>query len=262
MLRVFSYLVVGVLLAPLLVILATSFTTLAYVAFPPVGFTLNWYVEALNRWEFVQSFYLSVEIALPTAVITTALGLPAAVGIVRYRFPGRDLANAFLLSPLILPTVVIGIAILQFYNRLSVGYDVRRSNPRPCRDHLALCRPPHRLRITGLDPNVEWAAQTSVPHRSGVLVRVSIPVVFPAILAGAIFTFITSFDDVTMSLFLATPQMVTLPVRIFAFWDQPIVPWLIAICSIVIVWTIIPIVIIERAVSIRGLFGYGTVDIE
>jgi putative spermidine/putrescine transport system permease protein len=262
MLRVFSYLVVGVLLAPLLVILATSFTTLAYVAFPPVGFTLNWYVEALNRWEFVQSFYLSVEIALPTAVITTALGLPAAVGIVRYRFPGRDLANAFLLSPLILPTIVIGIAILQFYNRLSVGSTFAGL----ILGHVVITLP-YAVRliasgITGLDPNVEWAAQSLGAAPIGAFMRVTVPVVFPAILAGAIFAFITSFDDVTMSLFLATPQMVTLPVRIFAFWDQPIVPWLIAICSIVIVWTIIPIVIIERAVSIRGLFGYGTVDIE
>jgi putative spermidine/putrescine transport system permease protein len=262
MLRAFSYIVVGVLLAPLLAILATSFTTLAYVAFPPVGFTLHWYVEALNRWEFVQSLYLSVEIALPTAIMTTALGLPAAVGIVRYRFPGRDLANAFLLSPLIMPTVVVGIAILQFYNRLSVGSTFAGL----ILGHVVITLP-YSVRliaagVTGLDPNVEWAAQSLGAAPVRAFMRVTLPVVFPAILAGAIFAFITSFDDVTVSLFLATPQMVTLPVRIFSFWDQPVVPWLIAICSMVVLWTVIPIVIIERAVSVRGLFGYRSAGIE
>lgn len=257
MLRAFAYLMIGILLAPLLAILATSFTTLPYVSFPPVGFTLKWYGEALGKWEFMQSLYLSVEVALPAALITTALGLPAAIGIVGYRFPGRELANAFLLSPLVLPTVVIGIAMLQFYNQLKIGSTLGGL----ILGHVVITLP-YAVRliaagITGLDPNVERAAQSLGASPIGAFMRVTLPVVFPAILAGAVFAFITSFDDVTISLFLATPLMVTLPVRIFAFWDQPIVPWLIAICSIVIVWTVILIAVIERAVSVRGLFGYG-----
>ena len=74
-------------------------------------------------------------------------------------------------------------------------------------------------------------------------------------MAGAIFAFITSFDNVTISVFLATPRLVTLPVRIYNLWDQPISPWLVAICSLVIVWTVLLIAVVERVVSVRGLFG-------
>jgi putative spermidine/putrescine transport system permease protein len=74
-------------------------------------------------------------------------------------------------------------------------------------------------------------------------------------MAGAVFAFITSFDNVTISIFPATPRMVTLPVRIYNLWDQPLVPWLIAICALIILWTVILIALVERAVSVRGLFG-------
>jgi putative spermidine/putrescine transport system permease protein len=93
--RAFAYTMVVVLLVPLVVILLTSFTTLPYVSFPPAGFTLKWYAEALTKREFLQSFYLSSGVAALTAIIATVLGLPVAVGIVRYRLPGRELVNAF-----------------------------------------------------------------------------------------------------------------------------------------------------------------------
>jgi putative spermidine/putrescine transport system permease protein len=257
MLRAFAYLVAAILLAPLVAIMATSFTTLPYVSFPPVGFTWRWYGEAFSKLEFLQSLYLSVQIALPATLITTALGLPAAIGIVRYRFVGRELVNAIVLSPLVLPPVVIGIAMLQFYNQLSVGATFVGL----IFGHVVITLP-YAVRliaagITGLDPNAERAAQSLGASPVAAFYYVTLPVVFPAVLAGAVFAFITSFDDVSISLFLATPRMVTLPVRIFAFWDQPIVPWLIAICSIIIVWTVFLIALIERAVSINGLFGYG-----
>ena len=120
-LRVVTYALIALLLVPLGAIVATSFTTLSYVTFPPQGFTLRWYGEALGKQEFLDSFVLSLGIALVTAVLATALGAPVAVALVRYRFPGRDLVNAFFMSPLILPTVVIGIALLQFYNKVRIG---------------------------------------------------------------------------------------------------------------------------------------------
>ncbi len=164
--------------------------------------------------------YLSVEVALPATLMTTALGLPAAVGIVRYRFPGRELVNAFVLSPLVLPSVVIGIAMLQFYNQISVGATFAGL----VLGHVVITLP-YAVRLiaagmTGLDPNAERAAQSLGASPISAFCRVTLPVVFPAILAGAVFAFITSFDDVSISLFLATPRMVTLPVRIFAFWTS------------------------------------------
>jgi putative spermidine/putrescine transport system permease protein len=255
LLRVFSYGLIVVILAPLTVILMTSFTTLPYVSFPPVGFTLGWYAEALMKSEFLESFYLSAGVAAVTAALATVLGVPIAVAITRYRFPGRELVNTFFTSPLILPTVVIGIALLHFYNRLGVGSTITGL----VLGHVIVTTP-YAIRLvtaslTGLDPNIERAAQSLGASPVGAFVRVTLPVVLPGLVGGAIFAFITSFDNVTISVLLATPRMVTLPVRIFNFWDQPISPWLIAICALVIGWTVAVIGIVERVVRLRVLFG-------
>jgi putative spermidine/putrescine transport system permease protein len=254
-LRVVTYALIALLLVPLAAIVATSFTTLSYVTFPPQGFTLRWYGEALGKQEFLDSFVLSLGIALVTAVLATALGAPVAVALVRYRFPGRDLVNAFFMSPLILPTVVIGIALLQFYNQVRIGATAGSL----VLGHVIVTTP-YAIRLiasslTGLDPAIERAARNlgAPPLRAFRLA--TLPLIRPGLMAGAVFAFITSFDNVTISIFLATPRMVTLPVRIYNLWDQPMYPWLIAICALIILWTVILIAIVERAVSVRGLFG-------
>jgi putative spermidine/putrescine transport system permease protein len=255
LLRVFTYGVVLVLLLPLAVIVMTSFTTLGYVSFPPQGFTLKWYGEALRKTEFLDSFYLSLGIAGVTALVATLLGTPVAVATVRYRFPFRDLVSAFFMSPLVLPTVVIGIALLQFYNRIGLG-----ASPASLVLGHVLITTPYAIRLvaaslTGLDPSIERAARNLGAAPLVAFLRVTLPTIVPGIAAGAIFAFVTSFDNVTISVFLATPRMVTLPVRIYNLWDQPIYPWLVAICSLVIVWTVLLIALIERAVSVRRLFA-------
>lgn len=257
MLRAVTYALVALLLLPLVVIVMTSFTTLGYVSFPPQGFTWKWYGEALGRREFLESFWLSLVVAGVTAAVATLLGTPVAVATVRYRFPGRDLVTAFFMSPLVLPTVVIGIALLQFYNRIGLG-----TSPASLILGHVIITTPYAIRLvsaslTGLDPSVERAARNlgAAPLRAFRLV--TLPLIAPGMAAGAIFAFVTSFDNVTISIFLATPRMVTLPVRIYNLWDQPIAPWLVAICSLVIVWTLLLIALVERVVSVRGLFGEG-----
>jgi putative spermidine/putrescine transport system permease protein len=257
LLRAFTYGMVALLLLPLVVIVMTSFTTLGYVSFPPQGFTLKWYGEALRKTEFLDSFSLSLTVAVITAGLATILGTPVAVAVVRYRFPGRELVNAFFMSPLVLPTVVIGIALLQFYNRIGLG-----ATPASLILGHVIITTPYAIRLvaaslTGLDPAIERAARNLGAAPLLAFAKITLPLIAPGIAAGAIFAFVTSFDNVTISVFLATPRMVTLPVRIYNLWDQPIYPWLVAICSLVIVWTVLLIALIERVVSVRGLFGGG-----
>jgi putative spermidine/putrescine transport system permease protein len=249
LLRAVTYAIVGLLLLPLAVIVATSFTTLGYVSFPPEGFTLRWYGEAVRKREFLDSFLLSLGVAAVTAAMATLLGTPVAVALARHRFPGRALLNAFFMSPLILPTVVIGIALLQFYNRIGLG----ASRASLVLGHVIITTP-YAIRLvvaslTGLDASVERAARNLGAPPLRAFLAVTLPLITPGITAGALFAFITSFDN------LATPRMVTLPVRIYNLWDQPIYPWLVAICALVIVWTVLLIAVVERAVSVRGLFG-------
>src|SRR5262245_27248637 len=256
LLRLFTYLMVGFLLFPMLVLVLTSFTTANYVSFPPPGYTLKWYAEALKKREFLDSLQLSLAVAALAAIVATVLGTLVALGIVRYRFAGRELINAFFMSPLILPTVVIGIALLQFYNRVGIVSGVIGL----VIGHVIVTQP-YAIRLiasslTGLDGSIELAARTLGAAPIRAFVAVTLPMIVPGMTAGLVFAFITSFDNVTISIFLATPRLVTLPVRIYNFWDQPIVPWLLAICSLVIVWTVVVIWVIERTVSVQGVLGW------
>ena len=255
LLRLFSYLMVGFLLLPMVILVFASFTSASYVSFPPLGFTLKWYGEALRRREFLDSLKLSLIVAIGTSAIAMVLGTMVAVGIVRYRFAGRELINAFFMSPLIIPTVVIGIALLQFYNQVGLATGVTTL----IIGHVIVTMP-YAIRLvasslTGLDRNIELAARTLGAAPIRAFLKVTLPLIVPGVVAGSVFAFITSFDNVTISIFLATPRMVTLPVRIYNFWDQPIVPWLLAICSLIIAWTVVVIWVIERTISVQGIFG-------
>jgi putative spermidine/putrescine transport system permease protein len=254
-LRAYTYGVLGVLLLPLVLILATSFTTASYVSFPPVGFSLRGYAEALRKWEYFESFFLSLWVGVVTAAVATVLGALVALGIVRYRFPGRDAVNAFFMSPLILPTIVIGIALLQFYNRFGLA-----ATPVSLMIGHVIITTPYAIRLvasslTGMDRSIELAARNLGAAPIRAFLKVTLPLIRPGIVAGGIFAFITSFDNITLSVFLATPRMVPLPVRIYTVLDQPIEPWLIALCSLVILWTGLLILVIERIVGLRGLYG-------
>jgi putative spermidine/putrescine transport system permease protein len=161
------------------------------------------------------------------------------------------------MSPLILPTIVIGIGLLQFYNRIGIGSTVASL----ILGHVIVTTP-YAIRLvaaslTGLDESVERAARNLGAPPLVAFVRVTLPRILPGLVAGAVFAFITSFDNITLSIFLTTPRLVTLPVRIYNLWDQPIYPWLTAICSLIVLWTVLLIAVIERVVSVRDLFSAG-----
>jgi putative spermidine/putrescine transport system permease protein len=253
-LRAITYVVIVLLLLPVVVIIVTSFTTANYVSFPPTGFTLRWYGEALAKKDYLNSFYLSAGIAIIAALVSALVGTLVAIGLVRYRFAGREAINAFFLSPLIVPTVVIGIALLQFYNRVGFGSTFLGL----VAGHVIITTP-YVIRLvsaslTGITPNLERAARNLGAAPIRAFLRVTAPRIAPGIIAGAMFAFITSFDNVTVSVFLSSPRAVTLPVRIYAQTDQPVFPWLIAICSLIILFSACLIMITERLVGVQRIF--------
>ena len=254
-LRIFTYAVVAILIAPMLVIIATSFTTASYLSFPPIGFTFKWYELALRKTEFLNSFYYSLYVALAAAAVATILGGFIAIALTRFRFPGRAFIDAFFMSPLVLPTIVIGIALLQYLSRLHMPMTTEVL----VLGHVVVTTP-YVIRLmtaslTGIDLAYERAARNLGAHPIRAFFEVTFPLIVPGVAGGAAFAFITSFDNVTISVFLATPSRVTLPVRIFNLWDQPIEPWLIAICAMVIVFTMILIALIERTIGVRGVLA-------
>src|SRR5262249_42792313 len=148
-----------------------------------------------------------------------------------------------------------GIAMLQFFNQL--GF--KSTSTILIAGHVVVTTP-YAVRLigaslAGIDRSLELAARNLGAPPIRAFFEVTMPLIRPGIVGGAVFSFITSFDNVTVSIFLTTPRQVTLPVRIFNLWDQPLEPWLIAISAMVILFTIAIIAVIERAIGLAGLYG-------
>ncbi|MDF2652042.1 MAG: spermidine/putrescine transporter ATP-binding protein, partial [Paenibacillus sp.] len=120
-LGVITFFVVLFVVSPLLVIIPTSLTSVKYLSFPPVGFSFDWYLKILDRQEFVDSFFFSIQLAALTAVIATLVGTLAGIALHKYKFPGRNVINGLLLSPLTVPALIIGIAALLFFTRIGLA---------------------------------------------------------------------------------------------------------------------------------------------
>ncbi|MBI3965380.1 MAG: ABC transporter permease [Chloroflexi bacterium] len=255
LIRAVAYAAYVFLLAPIVIVLIASLTEAEYVTFPPIGLSLRWYGEIWNHQEFVRSAGLSIGLATITALSAGLIAILAAYGLVRYRFPGRDLLSALFLSPLTLPAVVLGVALLQFYSRLGwIG------NPISLFLGHLLVATPYALRLvmaslTGFDHRLELAALNLGASRIQAFRRVVLPLIAPGVVSGVAFAFIVSFDDLVVSLFLSSPTLVTLPVRIYTYIDQSSSPMITALGAVLILVAAVVLLIVERTVGVDRVFG-------
>jgi putative spermidine/putrescine transport system permease protein len=254
-LGVWTALVYAFVMAPIVVVLVSSLTAAEYTSFPPEGLSLRWYLEIPRNPEFVESFRVSLVVALVTGLLATPLGTLAALVLVRYQFGGRNALNAFFLSPLMLPAVILGIALLQFYTRVGI---TRTPFALVC-GHLVITVP-YVIRLVsaslaGFDRSLELAAMNLGATPWQAFRRVTLPLIRSGIAAGATFAVIVSFDDVSVALFLAGPHATTLPVRIFSYIEQTMDPLATAVCSVLIVLALGAVVIIERSIGLGRMFG-------
>ena len=231
-----GWVVVLFILCPLVIIIGGSFTETPYVAFPPAGFTLRWYGQLLHRRDFLDSFGTSLVLATLCSVCAMAIGLAAAIGLHRHGFAGQQAFRAFLISPLVLPTIVTGVALLQFY--YLVDFDASMTGL--LIGHV-LITIPYVLRtagagLAGLDPALDEAASSLGAGPLHTIMRVTLPAIAPSIIGAAIFVFITSFDQATISIFLAGPTVMPLPVRIYNYIDFAVDPMVAAVSTVLIVF--------------------------
>ena len=252
---VFSAAVYAFVMAPIAVVLVSSLTAAEYTSFPPHGVSLRWYLDIPKHPEFLESFRVSLIVAVITGALATVLGTLAALALVRYRFPGRDALNTFFLSPLMLPAVILGIALLQFYTMTGIT----RTPFSLIFGHLVITVP-YVIRLVGAslagyDRTLELAALNLGATPAQAFRRVTLPLIAPGVVAGGAFATIISFDDVSIALFLASPTAVTLPVQIFSYIEQTFDPLVTAVCSVLIVVTAAVIVLIERSIGLGRLFG-------
>jgi putative spermidine/putrescine transport system permease protein len=205
-----------VLSAPIVLNILISFSET--FTFPPRGFTTQWYENFLSRPEFMDGLQVSLVLAIGSALIASVIGLAASVVLVRYRFRGASGIRALLLSPVTLPRVALGISLFLF---LEVVLSIRGAIPRLILLHLVLTTPyvisATSASLAGLDPSLEQAALGLGANRWEAFRRVTLPLARPGIVAGAIFAFVVSFDEVTASVFLTDARTSTFPVVLFAY---------------------------------------------
>ena len=254
MLRVFTWLVLAMLLSPILLVFASAFGSTQYMVFPPQGFSLHWFGEALRSRDYVEAFWYSLTVAAATAAFSTMLGGLVALALVRHRFSGRAALNALVMSPLILPPLLIGVALLQWLSILGIGVGTSSL----IMGHVIVATP-YAVRLiasslAGFDRSLELAARSLGAPPLTAFVRITVPLISTGLLAAAVFSFIVSFDNVTVSIFLATPRHITLPVRMYSRVEGGFGSTLAAVSAMLIGLTVVLIVLTERLTSLRALF--------
>jgi putative spermidine/putrescine transport system permease protein len=238
---------------PTIVVVGASVNPTDLLTFPPSGFTLRWYETALRNTAFMQSLGISIELALLATLVSLLAGVPAAYALARFEFRGKDAATSILMSPLAVPAVVLAIGLLQ----LLVIAGLARSFVGLAAAHFVITLPYVVRNMTAaftlFDPVLEQAAQNLRATPVQIVRRVILPIMVPSILSSAVFAFVTSFGNLTISVFLAGPKLATLPVQIFTYVDQSLDPSVAAISTIVILVTLAVILAIERLVGLQRI---------
>lgn len=241
------------LFAPLAVIVLTSFSTSAYLTFPPRGFTVVWYARMFAAEGFLASLALSVRLGLAVAVVSVVLGTLAALGLAAHELPGRRLLSSFALSPLIVPSLVTGIALLQFFR----AWDVSSPFAMLLLGHVVITVP-YVVRTVGASLELfDWSlvdtARVLGAGPARAFFRVTLPLIRPGVAAGAIFAFLVSFDNFTVSMFLQAAEAVPLPIRLFQYMEVILDPTVAAISAFLIVLSFGILVATDRIVGVRRL---------
>lgn len=250
-LRLVTYVVFAFLLLPLLVLIASSFAGQSYVVFPPREFSFDGYVAFFNDSIFVNSLLLSVELAILTSIVATVVGCLAAYILVRRRFPGRGPLSGFFLSPLIMPQIIFGVALLQFFT----FFGLATSFIGLLIAHVVSVIP-YVIRTVGaalmtIDPRVEEAAADLGANQIETLALVVAPMVKGGAIAGALFAFIMSWVNVEISIFLSATGTYTLPVVLYNYIEYSITTAIVAAASIGIYVAILLVLIVDRIIGIH-----------
>lgn len=234
------------MLLPLVMVALVSFTDKGYIAMPFDGASWRWYRAILDAPDFVDAFWRSLALGVVAATLATALAVPAGMAIAWHRFAGREALLGLLLSPLMVPHVVLGIALLRFLTQIGGASTLWGLTAA----HIVLVLP-YVLRLvvaaaTGFDRSLAQAAQSLGASGWTVFWRIELPLIIPGVAGGWLIAFINSFDELTMSIFVASAATQTLPVKMYHHIANTIDPLLASISTVLIVLTLVLMIVLDR----------------
>jgi putative spermidine/putrescine transport system permease protein len=219
------------LLLPTALVAWMSFGNSNQIVFPPKGYSLVLFQRFFTEEGWVDATILSFWIAVFATALALLLGIPAAYGLARSSFPGRRFVALFLLSPVMLPSVVIALALYAYFFQLDLGQGMFKLVMAHTVVTLPFVIVTASAGMRNIDPNLEKAATIMGASALVVLWRVTIPLLMPSIIASALFAFLTSFDEVVITWFVANAGYTTLPVKMFSSIQFEVSPVLAAIST-------------------------------
>lgn len=248
------------LLAPILIVIPLSFNSESFFTFPMPGLSLKWYAEFFNGLQWQLALKNSTIAAVAATFLATVLGTLAALGMSRARFPLQTLVLAILISPLVVPIVIVAVGLFYFFARVGLTGPEWGLVPLILA-HTALGVPFVVITVTatlvGFDHNLVRAGSSLGANPSRVFFRVTLPLILPGVISGALFAFVTSWDEVVVALFLTGTGEHTLPRRMWSGVRELINPTILSVATLLITLSIILMIVTEllrrRSERLRGI---------
>ncbi len=262
--RVFCALIFLFLIVPILVIIPLSFNTVPFFTFTPemlsldpAGFSLRWYRDFVNNPQWIHSLQNSFIIAIASTILSTILGTLAALGLSRPYTPYKAAIMGALISPMIVPLIISATGMFFFYTQVGLA----QTHLGIILAHTALGTPFVVITVTatlvGFDQSLIRAAQNLGASPPVVFFEVIMPLILPGVISGALFAFITSFDEVVVVLFLADFDQRTIPLQMFSGLREQISPTILAVATILVAISIVLLTTVEllrrRSERLRGM---------
>lgn len=262
--RVICALVFIFLIGPIFVIIPLSFNAEPYftftkemLAFDPEGYSLRWYADFFSSSRWLNAIKNSFIIAIASTIVATTLGTIAALGLSSRYMPYRNAVMGMLISPMIVPLIISAAGMFFFYSRINLA----QTYPGVILAHAALGVPFVVITVTatlaGFDHSLTRAAANLGSQPVNTFMKVILPLVTPGVISGALFAFITSFDEVVIVLFLAGPEQRTIPLQMWSGIREQISPTILAVASLLVLISIVLLTVLEllrrRNERLRGI---------
>ncbi|KAB8312293.1 ABC transporter permease [Erwinia endophytica] len=241
----YSVAVLLFLIVPILVIVPLSFNASSFLSYPINHFSLRWYQTFFHSQEWLNALFNSLIVAPLATLLATVLGVLAAMGLVRGEFRGKGLVMAILISPMVAPVVIIAVGMFFFFAKLSL----LNSYLGLVLAHALLGVPFVVITVVAVlksyDTNLSRAAASLGASPFLAFRKVTLPLIAPGVFSGALFAFAASFDEVVVTLFLASPRQRTLPIQMFAGIRENLDPTIAAAASLMIGASLLLLVVME-----------------
>ncbi|MCK5600971.1 ABC transporter permease [Candidatus Pacearchaeota archaeon] len=248
---IFCGLILLFLIIPLFIVIPISFSSATYLEFPPSGYSLKWYKNFFGHDVWITALINSIKIGVMTSVLACLLGIPTALTLTRKKIKGKNIIYSFLISPMIVPVIIIAIGVFFHFSKLKLIGNIYTI----VLAHTVLAIPVVLITVSaslqGFDKNLEYAAMSLGANRFVTFFKITFPLIQPGIISGALFAFITSFDEPVIAFFLSSYRSLTLPKHMWGAIREQIDPT-IAVCSSLLIVTAIFLLISVAVVSKRA----------